>query len=235
MEHIDLTLNKNKSISSINQIQNLNLDLEREEKLLPVDSLQGKIDAYEQYLKEKDACTKYRFVFTIRPYCTNILCNYITEAVYKEGTDDCRMFTKERDAVKFFQSILSTGDKPTTYAEYKYRKIYDDDAYISSYTDWGMEPITRDTGYSSKTNGDKVLDYHCGMDIFNNHLLRRKEFVCVNPFDSANTSSTTKTGDFNTLFDELRDPFGSRILLNQCIICITRIMYMILKVLLTII
>ena len=73
MENIELTLNRNKSFSSVNEIQNLHLDFENEEKLLPVSDLQGTIDAYEQYLTEKDACNTYRFIFTIRPYCSNIL------------------------------------------------------------------------------------------------------------------------------------------------------------------
>ena len=189
MEHIDLTLNENKSFNDINEIVNLNVDLEREEKLLPVNTLQGKIDAYEQYLKEKDACSKYRLEFSIRPYCTNVLFNRITEAVYKEGTQYAQLFLDERNANI---SSLKLG-----YAEHKKVSIP-----VNS-------PITRDTGYSSDLfNNTKHLDYNCGIDIFNNHLLRRKEFVCIN--DIADNSSDDTKRYLNTLFDYLRDQWGWR-------------------------
>ena len=186
MENIELTLNKNKSFSSVNEIQNLHIDLESEEKLLPVSGLQGKIDAYEQYLKEKDACNNYRFIFTIHPYCSNILFNHITEAVYNEGSDNTKMFLREKDAAN-----MTTPSK-----------LY----YANSKPSSGItnnSPITRDTGYSGSKDR-YYLNYNCGIDIFNNHLLRRKDFVCVN---QTNETSIFKQ-NFNTLFDEVRDPWG---------------------------
>ena len=112
MDNTELTLNKNKSFSSVNEIKNLNIDLESEEILLPVSDLQGKIDAYEQYLKEKDACNTYRLVFTIHPYCSNILFNHITEAVYNEGSDSTNMFLTEQDA-------YTSMKNKSSYAYYK--------------------------------------------------------------------------------------------------------------------
>ena len=176
MDNTELTLNKNKSFSSVNEIKNLNIDLESEEKLLPVSDLQGKIDAYEQYLKEKDACNTYRLVFTIHPYCSNILFNHITEAVYNEGSDSTNMFLTEQDA-------YTSMKNKSSYAYYK--QLFDIKA-----------SITRDTGYSDSVN------YNCGIDIFNNHHLRRKEFTCVNPVKAP-------TAYFNTLFDTVRDPWGN--------------------------
>ena len=186
MENIELTLNKNKSFSSVNEIQNLHVDFESEEKLLPVSDLQGKIDAYEQYLKEKDACNNYRFIFTIHPYCSNILFNHITEAIYSEGSDCTNMYTRELNAWNM--------SDPTTleYADYKKTG--------QGHTVTNNSPITRDTGYSNE------LNYNCGIDIFNNHNLRRKEFMCINKMIGSSENTI-----FNTLFDEVRDPWGNTI------------------------
>ena len=195
MEHIDLTLHENKSFRSVNEINNIGVDLEREEKLLPVSDLQGTIDAYEQYLKEKDACNKYRFVFTIHPYCTNVLFNHITEAVFKEGSTSCNMVLKENDAL-----TGSFGGGSLGYATYKKNG---GNTSLDSNT-----PITRDTGYScdTTTGNDKYLEYYCGADIFNNHLLRRKEFVCINKLKNNENGKY-----FNTIFDSIRDPWGEKI------------------------
>ena len=188
MENIELTLNRNKSFSSVNEIQNLHLDFENEEKLLPVSDLQGTIDAYEQYLTEKDACNTYRFIFTIRPYCSNILFNHITEGVYLDGTQmgelSCRLFLHEKQVLEF---LRDTGNKCYGSSVKIHADIED------------SSPITRDTGYSDK------LTYNCGIDIFNNHNLRRKEFVCIN--NLGNEGKAT----YNTLFDYVRDPDGNLI------------------------
>jgi len=190
MENIKLTLNKNKSFSSVDKIQNLHLDLESEEKLLPVSDLQGKIDAYEQYLKEKDACNTYRFIFTIRPYCSNILFNHITEVGLQNPWVNSKipyhaLFLHEDKAYNFECHNLS------------------DPKYSDTKNEAGVNaPITRDTGYSDQ------LDYYCGIDIFNNHNLRRKEFVCINQLKDGETRDKEF---FNTLFDYVRSESGARI------------------------
>lgn len=191
MEQINTRLGRTKGFTSINNIQNINVDFERTEKILPVNDARGRIDAYEQYLKEKDACNKYRFVFTIKPYCTNVLFNRITEAVYKEGSSSARLILKENDV---------PGD-----VGYKIHKGSVDET---------NSPITRDTGYSSNSfsgyTDNQVLyykphlTYNCGADIFNNHLLRKKEFVCINECKDDDENQKY----FNTLFDYVRDPFG---------------------------
>ena len=207
MEHIELTLNENKSFSSINEIQNIGVELENNEKLLPVTDLQDTIDAYEQYLKEKDACNKFRLIFTIRPYCTNVLFNRITEGVYHEGRDDAMMFLMEKDANEFGQQQDKHGNYFLGYASPIAKKISNqNNKYVTS-------PITRDGGYTSDGYYDSNipdeynLNYNCGIDIFNNHLLRKKEFVCINTYSTSSDNDTNKWR-LNTLFDSVRDPWG---------------------------
>ena len=85
--------------------------------------------------------------------------NNITEIVYNEGASDAKILTNNDS-----NGITSTGSA------------------ISK------EPITRiqairNTEYSL----DKYkLTYHCGSDIFNNHLLRNKENVSVQKRDNSN-------------------------------------------------
>ena len=194
MEQINTRLGRTKGFTSINNIQNINVDFERTEKILPVNDVRGRIDAYEQYLKEKDACNKYRFVFTIKPYCTNVLFNRITEAVYKEGSSSARLILKEKDV-------------PGGPGGVGYKNNYKTSAETNS-------PITRDTGYSSDSFSGyshnhvlyykPYLTYNCGADIFNNHLLRKKEFVCINECKGKDENKKY----FNTLFDYVRDPLG---------------------------
>ena len=190
MDKLQLVLNENKGFDEVNQIQNLHVNLEGEQKLLPADDLRGSVDSYEQYLSEKDACKKYRLIFTIHPYCTNILHNHITEAVYHEGANDCKLYLKESDVS---QQLI-------TYAAFKQ---VSNTAYA----------ITKDTGYSSPDIQSSIpgvsgingyLNYNCGTDIFNNHLLRRKNFIVINP-------PSTVSEEFNTIFDVVRDPFQTEV------------------------
>lgn len=70
----------------------------------------------------------------------------------------------------------------------------------------------RDTECSHPLLGN--LEYRCGIDIFNNHMLRTKEFTVVNKI---NTNRKTEDGEdkekdkkvFNTINDYLRDSNGN--------------------------
>jgi hypothetical protein len=60
--------------------------------------------------------------------------------------------------------------------------------------------VTRDTGLSC----DNDMSYHPGIDIFNNHHLRRTDFVVINQMGSG-----VKNQFFNTIFDDLRSYDGT--------------------------
>lgn len=144
------------------------------------------VDLYKQYFKEKDSSQNYRLAFTITPYCTNVLFNVVTEPVYKEGSDKCFLFTKT--------SIDS-------------RRIADINAYNESYK--GIRAIclsglVEDTGYSHPNAG--AVKYHCGYDIFNNHLFRKRNFVIVNKLSDSIPAEKKKY--FNTIRDYVRDYNG---------------------------
>lgn len=176
-------LNSFKDNKSINNENTVGVQLDSNSKLLPVLNINKNIDAYEQYVAESDASNLYRLTFTINPICTNILFNAITEVVKDEGTKECFNFT----SLNTFTNVSNSIKK---YNEYTERGI-----------GCMQQPnLIKDTGYSHPKIGN--LTYHCGSDIFNNHLLRKKEFVCVNKL-GANLTRAEKE-DFNTIGDTLR-------------------------------
>ena len=159
-----ILLNKNKSKESVNEVNIIPVEINRDISLLQDEILTDTIDTHEVYNSEKDKCQNHRFIFTLYPICTNVLCNKITEIVYKEGSDECK--------------VLKEGDTPSR-----------------------LEAI-RNTQYS---NDFYNYSYHCGVDIFNNHLLRKKEFIYIQA--SSDNNNTT----FNTLYDKYRDENGNQI------------------------
>lgn len=204
MDEIQILLGKNKSKSSSNEENNIEVSLSNRSEVLPTTSASDTIDEYEQYLKEKDESDKYHFIFTVNPVCSNVLFNAITEIVYKEGSDDCVFVGNSGPSPTKNLSLISGLGK---YQKYKgYDSVNNSDITRTNF-------IT-DTGYSSKYVGPFV--YHCGYDIFNNHTLRHKEFSVINKLNSS--SSDRKS--FNTLSDYLRDADGNdvkEILLNESI------------------
>ena len=89
-ENNKILLSSAKSKTSVNDSILLNIDISSDEKKLPSEDITANIDQYKQYVKEKDASNKYRFVFTINPVCTNVLYNHITEIV--QETNDNTYF-----------------------------------------------------------------------------------------------------------------------------------------------
>lgn len=184
-----ILLNNKKSVESPNRENRLPIALTESNRILPLDNINKNVDEYKQYLKEKEASKKYRLTFTINPVCTNVLFNNISEIVYKEGSDECVYFnsTGMSDSEKISDNIR------------KYLK-YKDVTSITTNT-LTREELIRDTGFSHPDIGPIV--YHCGYDIFNNHMLRKKEFAIVNKI--GDTGSKTY---FNTLMDWKRHANG---------------------------
>ena len=152
-----ILLNKNISKESVNEVNIVPIELNRDISLLQDEILTDTIDTMEVYNKEKDECTNHRFIFTLYPLCTNVLCNKITEIVYQEGSKDCY--------------VLNSGTEPTRINAIKNTE-YSNDKY--NYT------------------------YHCGVDIFNNHLLRKKEDIYIEDY------AGDKLDNFNTINDVYR-------------------------------
>ena len=137
---------------------------------------------YKQYIKEKDESNKYRFVFTINSVCSNVLYNHISEIIYNSSRI-------ERSGIK----IKSVNNK---YVKYK----YDDNRGLP--VTLTPSSLIKDTGYSHPKCGNFI--YYPGIDIFNNHRFRSKEFIIV-----ADKGKERACETYNTIEDTVREYNGS--------------------------
>ena len=155
------------------------------QRLIPSSDFFGVVDEVEVYNEERKNCDKIRLIVTINPICSNVLFNRITEVVYKEGSDEAQCINFNNDALN------NSGDIKIYYKgkdNFKCEKTY------------GALVLTRDTQLSC----NEAINYKCGIDIFNNHLLRNRSFKAV----CQNIGGVGNEADFNTLFDYLRDSNG---------------------------
>ena len=176
-------LERNRSEFS-NDVENaINVALSTKTRLLPNDNVSDNLSLFEQYNKERDDCNKFRLILSVNPICSNVLFNAKTEIVINEGSSAC--------------TSLYDGDFSLKKSEYAPNACNTKESI--KYLD-----AIRNTEYSHKDNGGFV--YHCGLDIFNNHMLRKKEFVHINKM---NNKTETECGNvYNTMMDYCRDGRG---------------------------
>lgn len=160
----------------------ITMALSNKTRMLPNEDALDNFSLYEQYNRERDECRNYRIILNINPICSNILFNARTEIVVNEGSDNCD---------------LLIGNKTFNKEEYAKNAVNG-----KSKIDY-LHAI-RNTEYSHKENGCFI--YHCGYDIFNNHMLRKTDFIHVNKLP--NNASLGESEKYNTIFDLLRDANG---------------------------
>lgn len=176
-----IRLNKTDNVNSVNTDNITELNLDRTAKVLPYSEVIDTVNLYSQFEKERNSSDKYRFSFTINPVCSNVLFNVLTEIVYKEGSI----------TTVFVENNKTIDTKNVTGTEPIGKNV------VNRYD------MIRNTEYN---NESMSFVYHCGYDIFNNHLLRTKNFKNVNPL-----SGTSGRNDFNTLTDTLRYSDGQEV------------------------
>lgn len=180
-------LEENRSVRSNNVGHDLNIDFDVKKRLLPDENLVDDFSLYQQYLRERDECCKYRIILNVNALCTNVLFNSITEIVIDEGSDTCK-------CLNFFNGGLNKATFAKNAVNAKNPIKYID--------------AIRNTEYSHPKNGKFI--YHCGVDIFNNHMLRKKNFVHINKINNDNVETLTNCSHvYNTLQDYLRDAKGN--------------------------
>lgn len=180
---IEKFLEKNKSVTSVSKEGSINVGLSVKHRLMANDNLSKTFSLYGQYNLERDTCNKFRVICEINPICSNILFNRKTEIVYKEGSDDC-------------YAILEGGGSKNLKSQFSTIQNTEDVDYMQA---------MRDTEYSHKNNGGLV--YHCGLNIFNNHMLRAVNFTHVNKMNDDSRGDSEKV--FNTIRDYVRDGQGN--------------------------
>lgn len=202
------------SVNSVNKKSLIDVEMQQHTKMFTFQSITNTIDQRELFEKEREESTKYRLILTINPYCTNVLFNALTEIVQNEGTDNPSKLN-----IASSEGIINAQTGNVT------------DIDIEGYEIRGKEgdvrnPLTnvdmvRNTEYS---NGEEPFVYHCGFDIFNNHILRNQTFKLVNPIDDANSYKFKNTSginredvknNFNTIRDIMRYSDGTEIKLTR--------------------
>lgn len=175
-----LFLERNRSVFSNDVERTINVGLSTKTRLLPNDNVSDNFSLFEQYNRERDECNKIRLILNVNPVCSNVLYNARTEIVLNEGSSACTLLIgqKSLEKAKFAPNAVNTT------SSIKY-----------------MDAI-RNTEYSHPENGGFV--YHCGFDIFNNHMLRKKEFIHVNKIDDEEDDGK----NYNTIRDYCRDGRG---------------------------
>lgn len=188
-ETIEILKNSKRSVNSVDVERSLNVDIKTTTGPLANNDIKSTIDVNEQYMLERNSCDDYRLIITIKPYCTNVLFNPCTEVVMAEGSDNT-------DAV-LFDDKVDTATLNRIKAKIKGKN-----------TDIEIYDMIRNTEYSKEAIG---FEYHPGLDIFNNHIIRNKTYRVVN--DYAKTTEGTRL-NFNTISDYMRDLNGN--VLKRC-------------------
>lgn len=172
----EILLNKFINKKSNNENISLNVAVSGNKRLLPEDAISDSINAYDVYLNERDKSNKYRIIFNIRPHCSNVLFNPFTEIIKNEGSTSAKclnyMSRATSDAIAGSGNVIGKS---------------------GSFT-WSQYAAIRDTQLSNDKCG---YEYHCGIDIFNNHILRSKANKTVN-FDKDNSKTSCK--NFGTFY-----------------------------------
>ena len=168
-----------------NSEKSLNIDLSSKSKLIPYSNVSDMLGLNDLYMSERDACDSYRMIFTVNPVCTNVLYNAVTEPVYMEGS---------YSAFSLVESSVTRSDTD----------IFPIGVLNQSASTVDQIAAVRDTEFSHEKIGN--FKYHCGYDIFNNHLLRTEDFEHV----KMATDKFNKE-EFNTLFDFAVDYNGDAV------------------------
>lgn len=167
-----ILLDKALSKETINVEKSVFVDFSTKQRLLDGGYAKGTIDYYQIFQNERDNTNSYKIFFTIKPYMTNVLFNTFTEIIGNEGSIDC----------------FCLGDKKLTK-----NGVWNQGVRNKGYTRY--ESI-RDTEYSHPDLGD--FQYKCGVDIFNNHILRGDGFFSIKKDENKINKNV-----FNTIEDYL--------------------------------
>lgn len=182
-----ILLNSAKNSIDVNVESAEFISLSTKQRNIPSEHMEGSINNYELYLKERNECKNYKLLFTIHPYMSNALFNAFTEVVYNEGGISSGIITPKGSLPSTHQSFFQRS---------KIKNEKTKQALFSS-NDENIDrryQLIRDTECDHPDIG--VLNYHCGLDIFNNHYLRSNGFFTIK-------SNKDNKDVFNTIEDLL--------------------------------
>ena len=179
---MEILLNKYKSKKSANVNKSVYINLIGKNRLLPLDNSLSTINESRLYDNERSNSNIIRLTCTINPICSNVLFNNITEIISYEGSDNCKSLN--------YTSLVDIKNNGNSLV-YKSKDMFKTSS-----------DAIRDTQLSNISNG---FTYHCGLDIFNNHILRSNTFKTVCKFSNNGHKEST----FNTILDFMRNIDGN--------------------------
>lgn len=147
----------------------ITIELPRSNALLHYNDVKRDIDHYEQFIKEKASCTKYRIIATIRPYMTNVLLNPYTEIV-RIDENSAKIIIQPGE--NFDGQFRNVNGKQTP----------------------NKEDMIQNTEYSHPEHGGCI--YLPGHDIFDNHLLRNTGFSVITTNNGRNRNVFNTISDY---------------------------------------
>ena len=188
---LEIIANERTAVTAVGVDRSLDVDVHHTSRVMPLGRLGTTIDAYEVYRNDVAQCDRYRIITNISPFCSNILFNACTEININEGGsasgDDMA------DSVVGTNTWTPSGDMS--------------DVVKGRQSNLERSYMVRNTEYSMFPN----VEYHPGMDIFNNHLLRSLTFKKVNDGKPLPQPSNIIRETYNTLNDKLRSFLGDTV------------------------
>lgn len=175
----NIFLNKFANKKSVNTSEGVNVSLKGRRKLLPNNDIANALSQYEVYQDERRKCNIIRLTCQVNPICSNVLHNSITEIVKNEGSANVSFVNYGIFNDSQVGSNIVGKDKSKGF--------------------WNNYEAIRDTQLSN----DGYV-YHCGIDIFNNHLIRSNSFKTVCKINGKNRN-------FNTIEDYMRTVEGQNV------------------------
>lgn len=147
-----ILLNQKRNLEFNKSNTTIPIDIHGDKDIIVDDEFTETVNLYNVYLQEREECTTVRLTTKVNLVASNVLFNSVTEIVKNEGSDECVCLNFNP------ATIDTTVGKPSTY-------------------EWGvnMDECTMDTQITWNGDKDKDYAYLCGIDIFNNHILRSKK------------------------------------------------------------
>ena len=186
----NIRLSRTDSLRSTDKEKSLDVGIKSTFRKLRDTELVGKIDLNKLFEMERDACTKYRLVLTINPFCSNVLFNTCTEVVINEGD------YSQRPVTDIFDDAV-----PVYEAYGKQTNVTRNDMVCN--TEYSRE------GMMDSNHKPVTYEYHPGLDIFNNHILRNRTGKVVRFMDHQYDNFPQIRNVFNTLKDYERYSNGN--------------------------
>jgi hypothetical protein len=165
-----VVLSTDKSEEALVEDTMLPIELKSDFNIIDEMDISGTVDLYEQYLKERDSCTKYRLIVTISEYISNVLFNPTTMVFDNKTT--------------YLTSLVMNRLSGSSLGTYSTSVIYSPTQDYASYT-------------TSLTTSRWAFLY--GYDVFDNIVFRSSKFKKGNKMDAKVPKSDT-TGKWEHTF-----------------------------------